>query len=375
MKRTFPIVLVVVLTLFENPARSVSPRDHVGVTDILRKALAEASQIDDESNRSFALIIIAGLQVQADNLVGAYETVGLIRDVSDKGMAWYIISVNLAEKGLFQESFTTADSIPEEDERDRCLKDMALMAAKQGDFAAALNVVSRIRSSYYRALALSELAVVQTKGKKKDSARSLFEAAFEMANTISPHDRRAWVVMQIAVAQAVAGDTSQGFETLRQLRQAIMDQRLKKSFLIDLVGAQAEAGDMEGAYETIDMLEDQVLKDNALAKVAGVQIAAGNITGAINTMSTVEMDSIKVSLLTRIATEQARKGNIIEALANAEAIDYQPYKEIALAEIAGAYAQQGQIEAALETASRISDKDSRVNALIKIATAPGRNGK
>ena len=306
-----------------------------------------------------------------------------------------------------------------------CLSDMALAAARNinnnssranvlvrvaaalaqaGDIEAAreigaqaLAVALNVKDPLRRVRNLTKVGIVLTQAGEVDTALTAV-SAIEHADlmglfAMEIEASRAYVLREVAVAQARAGDTEAARETAALAHAAalkIEDDNSRANMLVAVAAAQARAGDIEAARETAaSAIKDDDSRVSALAPVVAhlvkagyIEVAqAGDIEAALATASAIENASSRASALESVAITQVEAGDIEAALVTASAIENAWSRAYALAIVAKAQATAGDIDAARETgaqahaaALKIEDDNSRANVLVRVAAALAQAG-
>ena len=152
--------------------------------------------------------------------------------------------------------------------------------------------------------------------------------------------------------------------------------------LTKIARAQAKAGDVLGALETAQMIENVVIRSRALSGISEVQAKAGDVSGALETAQMIEDADERSVALNWIARAQAEAsqaeasnvsgaqavviGDVSEALETAQMIEDADERSLALRRIAETQAEAGDVSGALETTQTIEDNFHRSMALASI---------
>ena len=245
-------------------------------------ALASAQRIDIAGVRAQAHCAIAGAQAAAGDIEGACTTA---RRIEDSGLrhirteAYCAIAEAQAAAGDIEGALASAQFIEDADRRDRALHAIAGAQAAAGDIEGACTTARRIKDATYI---------------------------------------RAEAYYAIAGAQAAAGDIEGACATARRIEDATY---IHAQAYCAIAGAQAVAGDIEGACATARRIEDlsptdellyyqtrreirddlTAWRDRALHAIAGAQAAAGDIEGACTTARSIMDPYICVQALCALA--------------------------------------------------------------------------
>ena len=162
--------------------------------------------------------------------------------------------------------------------------------------------------------------------------------ALETARSIKGATSRAWVLGDVAKAQAGFGDVSGALETTRSIEDA--DGRARA--LVAVAKAQAGFGDVSGALETARSIEYAVLRARALVAVAIVQTGLGELETlreALETAHSIGNGYSRARALGAVAKVQAGFGAVSGALETARSIEYAVLRAEALTAVAIAQAK------------------------------------
>lgn len=212
----------------------------------------------------------------------------------------------------------------------------------------------------------------------------LLDEASQSAIAIAKNEFRDWVLGEILVAQAKAGLVESALETVR----LIGDPRLIMVALRDIAEAQASAGRPAEALSAADIIPDPQKHLEALAAIAAIQISRGDREGASNTanrllsgLSQISAPLKRVSLNASAVIILAKAGNSAQAAkelqklkSNAETVAKNGHRNTALRHLANAYAETGEPEMALEILKDVPDVKEHTPVLVSAATAQADAG-
>ena len=250
--------------------------------------------------------------------------------------------------------------------RYKCILDLAIQTARQIDDDRALSYI-----------AVTQAAVGDINGAK--------QTAQEVSS-----DNRAYTLSNIAIVQAQWGDAS----SAKQIVEQIDNAGIRVASLLSIAKAQANAGEISGAKQTIDNAKRiaQNIDDGrehaiVLLHIAELQFklkdkigAKQILTDAINLAKQIEDAD---STLRQIAVVQAKLGDIREAKQTAQQIGTSSgYRAESFKDIAVTQAEMGDIEGAKQTVRQMkytdcnkrSLVDSRRGALLDIAGVQASSG-
>ena len=252
-------------------------------------------------------------------------------------------------------------------------------------YAAVLYMANSIKTAFYKARALTEIAkeIASTGNNRK--AEVVFSDAIETANLIKDAWSKGRALASIAKALASAGKIEKVIETANSIKDAVA----KASALASIAEALANAGKIEKAIDTVNSINDARAKACGLAAIAKALASAGKIEKAIETANSINDARSKAWALAAIAESLASAGNnrkaevvFSDAIETANLIKDARSKESALVAIAEALASAGNngkaevvFSDAIDTANSIKDARSKEPALAAIAKALANAGK
>ncbi len=205
------------------------------------------------------------------------------------------------------------------------------------------------------------------------------------------------VLSSLAKAQAKAGKREAAIVTFDKAAALASikpseGESLRSDRLGRLARDRVEAGDIEGALRTCELIVDEQPKVLALVVVAEAQAKAGHRDEARSLFSKAIQFAQEIKIrgnlrdpagnsepkpsgrLRTIAQFQARAGFTAEALQTAELIGEPKSKNSALAMIAAAMARRREIKQAVQLVDRIDDEKSKADALQGIAEGQAESG-
>ena len=321
--------------------------DTAGARTTLTEALQSAER-DDDWYRDGSLQQIAVAQAQAGDISGALATARKISDESNRGEAFAGIAPAQAEFGDAKgarESLSIASRIASglerEHSRSGVLYTVASAQVEMNNISGALTTKQRIKVAFYRVLLLRVIAEAQTEDGDFQGAARTIARALAFAQGVADRSDRARTLAMVAEMQTMIGDArgaAQSIAAARLSAESITDDSMwRMPAFGSIVRAQAVAGDIHGAFATVQLMKAGGSRDGALSDIADAQAKAGDIAGALATVHRISSESWhRDSAFTRVVHEQAKAGDV---------------------------------SGALDTMRRIVTEDSRVWALISIAEA------
>jgi tetratricopeptide (TPR) repeat protein len=295
----------------------------------IHQALAAVAQIREPAFRDWVLNDVVLAQIAADDLVGARETANRIEAKRQQGAALVQIATLQLRGGNVAGAQQTASAIREQEAKGEILRQIVAIAASRGELEAARDMLRNIDDPFYQPLAAGDIAVAEVRAGRNDKANAMV-ARVRRAD-------RAQVLGRIALARADQGDMNGAFETLQriddELHRAVMQGRL--------AATRAVEGDMDASRKMF------------AAAIAGVQAYSGEperraLTFAqIGRLQAVSGDS------------QSAVQTLTRALREAEGLARSDQREDTLDHIARGLARAGDSAGALQAALRMNDRVAR----------------
>ena len=211
----------------------------------------------------------------------------------------------------------TPPDIGPESFRDGILAETALEQAKRGDASGARKTTEAISYEYLRALTAAKAAAITARRGDRASARALIKWSFDLAELAG---YRGYELMEIASAETLAGETEAARKTFLRAIATVGLAPMNQSIVVD---AQAKAGDLEGALQTIEAINDSGAKERALRYIVKTLAKAGDSRRAAEIAGLLSA-SERVLALHDASEAQAEGGDRAGALATlrlAKAID------------------------------------------------------
>jgi RNA polymerase sigma factor (sigma-70 family) len=241
-----------------------------------------------------------------------------------------------------------------------------------------------IEDKQWKAWLLQYIGEVQAKAGEREAAAKTFEQAILAAKEIrgrskadplaEAHHTLCW----IACAQATAGDV----KAARQTVESIDEDGARDYAMANLGCALARAGDLKGALETTESVSFNK-KDWVYEAVAVAQAEAGKLKEAMETAEKISGDPCRTSALTALAKAKAKAKDrdgaakfLEEALKRANDLDGEEgdQKHVALYRVVEVQANLGDLKEARRTADTITKEVWRDNALHTIVTTQANAG-
>ena len=292
---------------------------------------------------------------------------------NDRYSAFSGIASAQAQLGNIESALATAQSIElnygSKDYRNKAFHNIALAQVELGNIKGALATVGSIeRVSEQHAFTLRDIALAQVESGNLDDAfviaQNIAPVQVESGNTpqarfaalinISGQHSRATALECITSAQAQSGDISGAFATA-QIIKRISDASDLRAFALRDYMAKSRMEDIDRSLA------------NAILKIVSAQAEMGEIDGALATAQKIHRATAhRATILGRIALAQAKSEDIDGAFATARNIDDCDW---VFPNIALEQAKSGDVNGALATAREIPDMNARATLLRDLALA------
>ena len=192
--------------------------------------------------------------------------------------------------------------------RDGILGTIAEEQARRGDVSGARKTTEAITGGYRRVLTAAETASILARAGDKTSAKIFIKWAFEQAE-LDGH--QGFELMEIAAAETLAGETEAARKTFLRALGTVGPAVLNQS---NVPAAQARAGDLDGAMQTIGAIIDRGAKDRALRYIARTAAKAGNGRKAVEIAGGILSAKERVLALREVSEAQESAGDRVGAL-------------------------------------------------------------
>lgn len=233
----------------------------------------------------------------------------------------------------------------------------------------ALRAADQITESWLKAYVLGQIAVAQAHMGQKEASHATFQRVAKIIEQDGDEPRsRSAGLDRLAMAQAMAGDLDAARATVDQVLEwslKIEDKNRRQLSLRSSAWHQAKAGDVPGALVLFRALENAPawMRAFVLSEIAGEQAKKGDLAGARATMTSANAEAKRVEAVVKemeAHPERAEKGPPVRGGDNSPSARYarqvvQVRSELnavrmaqvrGLAPLAEAEAKAGQIEAA-----------------------------
>ena len=318
-----------------------------------------------------------------------------------------------AMRDTFDAAFSDAQGVIDAGDRAYALSEIAMSQGQAGNeqamrivLADALSAVSEVGNKSHRIVALRSIAENQVKAGDISSMRNIFESALSLAREIAAlplareigEGKYTETLRHFALMQAKAGDMPSARRTFAVALSVAKSDHLSLSFtrrlsvLRALASSQAEVGDIDGAFTTLQNIvpasadvftSAEYHRARALCDIASAQEKAGDkqsaqntIADALQTAHDIRPNHLLAVALRHIASTRANMGDeklaldaFADALSAAQNINRANDRNRTLRDISAAQADSGYIDDALATAQSIDSEEYRAWAFYDIAMA------
>jgi tetratricopeptide (TPR) repeat protein len=304
----------------------------------IHQALAAVEQIREPAFRDWVLNDVVLAQIAADDVVGARQTANRIEAKRQQGAALVQIATVQLRAGNVAAAQQTAATIRDQEAKSEILRQLVAISAARGELTAARDMFRDIDEPFYQALAAGDIAVAELGADNNDKANA-------MASRVRRADR-SQVYGRIALAHADKGDMNGALETLQkiddELHRAVMQGRLaatravegdtdaaRKMFAAAIGSVEAHSGEPDRRAQTF-------------AQIGRLQAVSGDSQSAVTTLG--------------------------RALREAESLERGDRREDTLDHIARGLARAGDSAGALQAALRMNDRVARALLVRDVVT-------
>ena len=334
--------------------------EHPSFEEVAEAALSVAECIDSAGSRAGALAAVAEAQAKAGNgkasrrifktALSAARNINKNLPVDARARAYALCDIARAqaEAGDIDAAFSTAQGINHMGIGDRELARITQLRAAASGVRTPLDIVLEqaesgnidgaaffaISNEASPAWAMRGIAVAKAKAGDIDGALSLARDF----SRLDDDESHAWALRGIAKAQAEAGDIDGALATAFKINADGADwaalRDLRAGALRDIFAqALAKPDGIDGAF-AVRNINDPSSHTEALRGIAEAQAESGDIEGAFSTARGIDMASARAGALRGIAEAQAKLEDFRGAMKTALEIDNLDNRARALAAIA-----------------------------------------
>ncbi|MEM0895684.1 MAG: hypothetical protein AAGJ79_02275 [Verrucomicrobiota bacterium] len=304
-----------------------------------------------------ALAEVAGMSARVGNVSDASQLGWMIPSsyTTEKSRAWSRISDAHVRNRNYSEAVVAASLIDLPMVREATLQNIAVERSRAGDFAGAQSTIDHILDERSRNQSLKRLAQAQavfldgygarkTIGQIRDPLEKElalgtvaktqvrvgdFAGAERTAELIILADQRSSALADIARYQARSGELNGANTNLIEayaLSFTIPPSRRRSEILVEIASAQAEARQVDHAFEIARTIEDPRMQVRAIDAVAKSQAISGDVAGAVITAMNIESPSSRESTLLGIASYAGSEIDVSHAQSIMDQFDYPEQK-------------------------------------------------
>ncbi|MEM9478460.1 MAG: hypothetical protein AAGA58_02235 [Verrucomicrobiota bacterium] len=304
-----------------------------------------------------ALAEVAGMSARVGNVADASQMGWMIPSAfaTEKSRAWARISDAHARNRNYNEAVITANLIDVQEVRESTLQNIAIERSRAGDFIGAQSTIDHLLNESVRNQSLKRLAQAQAVffdayGARKTVAQIRdplekehalatvaktqvrvgdFAGAEQTSELIILADQRSSTLADIARYQARAGELNGANTNLIEaysLSLTLPQSRRRSEILVEIASAQAEAKQINYAFETALTIDDPRMQVRAIDAVAKSQAISGDVAGAVITAMNIESPASRESTLLGIASTAGEEIDVSYAQAIVDEFDYPEQK-------------------------------------------------
>ncbi len=250
-------------------------------------------------------------------------------------------------------AMNTAAAISDAEYKSKAYEAITRYLLSKGDLSSAQAQLESISNAGVRAQLSITLAGKFAIRKEERKARDILAKARKYAQA----NKNDSALRYIASAQAEAGDLDGAMETIA----VIANSSEKGNPYNIVVGKQLESNDLSGAKKTAGLMPDGGNRHSTLQTIADKEALTGRVEDAKRTASAIPDEAYKNSAFFCITDAQALRGDFRGALITVELITKDTYKQTVYARIAELQLRAGYVAAARETIGKATELSARIN--------------
>lgn len=290
----------------------------------IHQALDAAARIETSEFRGWVLHDIVLAQIAAEDLIGAKQTAESITAARPQSSAFAAIAIMQVRSGALPAAQAFVPRIRDKEIRGEVSRQIVAALSAKGDIEAATNMLTDIADPYFSTIAHGDVAVAHVD-----------QGDIAAANAVAARARRGSrneVYGRIALARAVRGDVAGARQSLQKI-----DDPLQRATAQGRVALQRiDQGDNATARELLSSAIDALQRAKAkpelkllpTAQLARWQAFAGDQKAASETLRRTRREAeqlpaapVRDDLLDYIARSQARAGDVRDAIDVAKSIN------------------------------------------------------
>jgi len=323
-------------------------------------ALSTVDSIQRTSDKNWVLGQIAHFQAKAGDTPSALKTIELNPHLDGKSSTLKDIAIYQVTNGDIGGALQTASLIDFSENKDDAYSSIAQAQIQAGDIADALNSVRLMKSVRLKSNRLVEITESEIKAGDIGAAQKTVDLI-----EVSQSDSKIRAQVAIAEGQLAVGNIADAQKTLaaaQAIADALSADSGKYALEVSIARAQADAGEIPGAFKTTDSISDPEFKSFALEQIVEAQAKSGDILSAQKTVELLRNGSDangRKMAQAYIAIGQTEAGNVNGALKTADSIQDAAGKSYALQYILIAQLKAGDFADALQSVNQIEDAKTK----------------
>ncbi|MGI8786760.1 MAG: tetratricopeptide repeat protein [Pyrinomonadaceae bacterium] len=337
-----------------------------------------ANSVDDPFTRDRLLMLVAEKCAALDDDEYGFQLVEAIEDEGTRAQARERIAVQKSAKGEFAKALEIAETLSHPD---YVFGEIAVRQFETNDDAGVLQTIEKIDFPSAKATALQNIALLNLKNGDNSKASGFLKQAVDAANEIEFIEERVRTLINIGNHFIEANQKDKAIETfdLAKNNSETIDGVHRDSFLASIALGFLQAGSLELADRTLDLIADKTQMSATLIGFAREFWNAGECGDALETLeeayqilksqrdNEIRDSRQRFNLWGTIAVEFARMEKDERAVETAQEIIDEDSQTFALAQIAQICAMQNQDEIARQAINAIQDDAQRMFALIGVS--------
>jgi tetratricopeptide (TPR) repeat protein len=317
----------------------------VGVTPhgAIAQALAAAQKVSQAEFKGWVLHEIVLAQIAADDVIGARQTLDLITADRPHGAAAAALAHVQIRGNNLSAAQATAMSMRDTVAQGEILRQIAAIQAARGQLDAALETARPIRDGFYQSVAFGDVAVAEI---RRGNVQRAHDAAARARRFYRPQ-----VYGRVVLARYERGDVSGALETLQKidddLYRAAVQGRITTAQDSGLTADHSKRMFTEALSLALAVPDKEPRKGVVLSQLARMQAISGDAVQAREILS--------------------------QALSAANALTQGPDRDDALEAIARSFVRAGDMSGAFSTATLVAERTTRALLIRDIVMMQGED--
>lgn len=263
---------------------------------------------------------------------------------------------------FLDQAYQAASNIQDTRARAEAFHAIAVEQAEQGYIVEALQTAKTIEIETVKDHAVRLIAGVQ--------AKQDVQAALSITGNITIVTEREKALQEIALVQANAGDMKGAFVTV----ETVKDRFIQEDTLHGIAVAQAKAGSIKAALKTANAIKNETIMLRTLESIAVLRAKSGDFKGAMRAANNIKNEIGKFGVLGDIAALRVKTGSLKEANKIASSIPDEAARDDVLRRIAVAQAETSDFGSALKTIASLQYDETREHSLHDVAVIQAISG-